>query len=369
MLIPMEEKVSRVKRIRESVAHYERHISAAAIVFAFIFDSVTLHRLDFFLTELVLITYLVVVGLGIFLINLREEGKHPWWISDTVYWWIFVAVQFSFGGLFGRFLIYYSRSGSIFTSWPFLVLLLVLLIGNEFAKKHYTKLLLQITFFFLCLFSFLIFFIPILFGRMSEGLFVLSGIVSLAAIYGFLRFMYHFIPGKIAKYRRGLLASVLSAYLVINVLYFTNIIPPIPLSLREAGVYHSVVRTSLGYRVTHEEEPSFSPFRFYETLHIAPGEAAYLYSAVFAPTNFDAYVVHQWQHYDLEKREWVNSARIPFPIIGGDDKGYRGYTLKGDPEEGFWRVNIETVRGQVVGQVEFKVVRVDEKPKLLVSDI
>lgn len=364
----MEEKISRVKKIRESVAHYERHISAAAIVFAFIFDSVTLHRLDFFLTELVLILYIVVSGTGIFLINLREEGKLGW-ISEAAYWWIFVAVQFSFGGLFGRFLIYYSRSGSLFTSWPFLLLLLVLLIGNEFAKKHYTKLLLQISFFFLCLFSFLIFFVPIVFGRMSEAIFVLAGFLSLAGIYAFLRFMYHFIPNRIAKSRLGILGCVGAIYISLNVLYFTNIIPPIPLSLREAGVYHSVIRTSLGYRVTHEAEPPFSFFRFYETLHLAPGEAVYLYSSVFAPTNFDAYVVHDWERYDLESKKWIDSARIPFPIIGGDDRGYRGYTLKSDPEPGFWRVNIETFRGQIVGRVEFKVVKVEEKPELFIQDL
>lgn len=350
----------------KSFSKYERHLSAGAVVLALIVDTLTFVRVDLFFTQLLLITYLLVVGTGIVLINLREEGGAQW-ISPTAYWWLFVAVQFSFGGLFGRFLIYYSRSGSIFASWPFLLILAVLLVGNEFAKKHYTRMTLQLSFFFLCIFSFLIFFIPLLLGKIGRPIFFLSGVISLLTIFLFLRLLRYLIPKRLRPNWRAIWISIGVIYLVVNALYFANVIPPIPLSLREAGVYHSVVRTAAGYRATKEEAPGF--FSLYETIHLLPGEPVYLYSSVFAPTNFDAYVVHQWQYYDLQQKKWIDSSRIPFPIVGGQERGYRGYTLKTAPTAGFWRVDIETTQGQIIGRIEFKVDITEQEPELLVEDL
>ncbi len=361
------QKVTSFKKFRQSFEQYERHLSAAAIIIALLIDTVTFVRIDLYFTQLLLVTYLSVVGTGIILINLREEGRASW-LSPGAYWWLFVAVQFSFGGLFGRFLIYYSRSGSIFTSWPFLLLLAVLLIGNEFAKKYYTRLVLQVSFFFLCLFAFLIFFIPILVGKLGASIFFLSGFAALLIIYAFLRFLLFLIPMRTKPYWKTIWVSIGSIFLTVNALYILNVIPPIPLSLRDAGIYHSVVRTALGYRASREAIP-YSLFSIYDTIHLRPGQSVYLYSSVFAPTNFDAYVVQQWQYYDYERKVWVDSSRIPFPIVGGQDRGYRGYTLKSNPTEGFWRVDIETVQGQIIGQIEFKVDLVDEEPELVVEDL
>ena len=188
--------------LRASFEKYERQISAAAIVLAFVIDSVTLVRIDEFLTELFLFIYLAIVAVGIILINLRENGGLKL-VSDDVYPWLFVFVQFSFGGLFGRFFIYYSRSGSFITSWPLLVIFLCLLIGNEFAKKYYTRLLLQISFFFVALFAFLIFFIPILVSHINVWVFLLSGATSLAFMRGFLWILARVIPERLQRQQLG----------------------------------------------------------------------------------------------------------------------------------------------------------------------
>ena len=75
--------------------------------------------------------------------------------------WLFVAMQFAFGGLFGRFLIYYFsfvlgclQAGRFFNSC-------LLLLGNEFAKKYYTRLILQ-TGFLSCTFLYLFFWFRLL---------------------------------------------------------------------------------------------------------------------------------------------------------------------------------------------------------------
>ena len=42
--------------------------------------------------------------------------------------------------------------------------------------------------------------------------------------------------------------------------------------------------------------------------------------------------------------------------MGGRDGGYRGYSVKGNPQAGDWRVDIETIDGRLVGRIRFTVI-------------
>ncbi len=355
-------KNPRVK-LRELLEQYERHLSVGSTIFAFIVDSFTLVRVDMFLTNFLLFAYLIMVGIGITLIHMRDEGTLKK-ISEEAYRWILIATHFSFGGLFGRFLIYYSRSGSLYASWPLLLIFLGFLIGNEFAHKHQARLVLQVNFFFLAIFSYMIFFVPLLAGQMGARLFILSGLISLSIIYFFIAVLATAVPKRVEDKNQTLFTSTALILIIINILYFRNIIPPIPLALREVEVYHSVAKTSTGYDVIGENKTFYDYFHPYETVHIISGDPVYIYSAVFAPTNFDASVVHVWQVYDPDNNSWVDTARIQFPIVGGQDYGYRGYSLKNNVTPGLWRVNIETVRGQIIGTIKFNIQVVSNEPAL-----
>ena len=39
-------------------------------------------------------------------------------------------------------------------------------------------------------------------------------------------------------------AWMLSVVLIVNILYFANLIPPVPLALKDAGIYHQVNHNS-----------------------------------------------------------------------------------------------------------------------------
>lgn len=352
-----------MRRIIESIERHERRLSALAILVAFIVDSVTLVRVDLYLTNLILVIYLITAGLGILLINIYEDGRARF-LSEGAYRWIFIAVQFSFGGLFGRFLIYYSRGGSLYTSWPFLLILAVLLIGNEFAKKYYTRLTLQISFFFLALFSYLIFFIPVLIGQMGDDIFLLSGIASLLVVSLFVYLLDRFVPQRMANSSNIIFGSIGLIFFLINLFYFTNIIPPLPLSLREADIYHYLARTPDGYRVSGEKEPTLSFLMPNKIIHLPSGNSLSAFSAVFAPTDFETSIIHDWQYYNPRLERWEGRSRVTLPIVGGRDGGYRGYSVKNNIEPGYWRVNIETLSGQIVGRLKFKVEIVDSPPFL-----
>ena len=92
--------------------------------------------------------------------------------------------------------------------------------------------------------------------------------------------------------------------------------------------------------------------------HHTPGATAYAYSAVFAPTGVSTVILHEWQRYDEPTGEWLTRATVRYPIIGGRDGGYRGYSYIKDISEGKWRVNVITQHGQIIGRISFTVVDV-----------
>ncbi len=353
-----------LQEIKHWVEHRERQLSSFALVAGFIIDNLTFQRVDLFFDNLILFSYLGIAAFAITIINLYEarvlRGRFFSWLHT----WLPFVMQFVFGGLFSGFVVLYSRSASFIASWPFLLTLLGLLIGNEFFKKHYARLNFHISILFVALFSFMIFYVPVMLRKMGDNIFLLSGTISLFVMGIFLWLLSFVIPAQMRKSKGLLSLSIGGIFLLINILYFANIIPPIPLSLKDAGIYHSVSRSATGYVVLDEDRPWYEAFLSYSTIHILRGEPLYVFSAVFAPTKLTTQVFHNWQYYDERKGEWVSVSRTSFPITGGRDGGYRGYSLKQRISPGWWRVDIETKRGQLIGRVKFWVEQIDTKPPL-----
>lgn len=344
---------------------YERHFSSAGLLFGFTVDILTFRRVDLLFDNLVITFHILLAGTGIFLINLHQGGVIKWNFMERARPFVHLAVQFAFGNLFSAFFVIYSRSASLAASWPFLLLLLVLLVGNEFVKDRYARFAFQMGVFFLAVFSFSIFLVPVAVGSMGPWVFLLSCAVSAALMSAFVYALSGFVPALVREDRTHVARNVGVLLGLMIILYFTNIIPPIPLSLKEAGVYHSVVRAAGGgYAVEQEVRPWYAFLRGTETLHLRAGEPVYVYAAVFAPTRIDTNIVHHWQYYDEKKGAWVSASRIRYAIAGGRDGGYRGFSQKSSVFPGLWRVDIETTRGQLVGRVKFKIEKVDVRPEL-----
>ena len=141
--------------------------------------------------------------------------------------------------------------------------------------------------------------------------------------------------------------------MLINLLYFTNLLPPIPLILKQAEIVHSINRSGGNYVATVEAKTWWQKWQFYPSVHQTSNPNLYAYSAVFAPTNLNTTIVHDWQFYDESAKTWVSQAKIPLAISGGRDGGYRGYSQKSVMRVGKWRVNIQTARGQILGRIKF----------------
>ena len=131
-------------------------------------------------------------------------------------------------------------------AWPFIALLVLIFIGNEFLKKHYIRLGFQISLFFLSIYWFSIFVIPVLLRKIGAEIFLFSGLVSIILIALFIKVLFYFTKGKFAKSKNLIYWLITIIFILVNILYFTNVIPPIPLSIKEGGVYHSVYRNEKG---------------------------------------------------------------------------------------------------------------------------
>lgn len=357
-----------LKKTKEFYVKYERYITPVAFLAGFIWDNLTLRRIDLWFENITFIWNIFLVATSIVLINAYEAGHLKWRVFEKIARFVPILMQFSFGGLFSAFFVFYSRSGSVLSSWPFLLFLLLLFLGNDFFRKRYLKLTFQLSVFFIVLFSYSVFAVPILVGKIGDGIFFASGMASLLIFGVILYILFRIIPEKMRQNRNALTLGIGSIFAIFQIFYFTNIIPPIPLSLKESGIYHSLERVNSAkyiYEVSFEPAPWYLFFKAQSSVfHLTPGQPVYSYSAVFAPTKLDTKIYHRWSYFDEKLNDLVESSRVGFLIIGGRDGGYRGYTVKYNAKPGKWRVEVITERGQVLGHRTFKIVSSDTYSKI-----
>lgn len=354
--------------IKEFALKYERYVSPVTLVTGFAFDSLMLKRIDVLFSNVLLLSYLLIAALSILILNVSVSRRADHEKESTFHIVLVFMMQFCFGGLFSASFLFYSRSGSIAASWPFLVLILAYILGNELFRKNYTRLGFQVSAFFSALFSFLIFFFPVILGRMDDAIFLLSGIASLIITGFFVYVLSWFTPQRVKKGAFMLIGSILGIFALINTLYFTNLIPPIPLALKDLGVYQALTKFPDGsYLLNGEKRSWFDAFFSTIDVHLKMGEPLFAFNAIFAPTSLSTKIVHIWQYHDEEKG-WVTSSTIDLSIVGGRDSGYRTYSSKSNLFPGKWRVNVETKRGQLIGRLTFNLILSDGTEKL-VADV
>jgi hypothetical protein len=347
-----------VSPLFSTIKRYERPLSAASMVAGFIFDNYYFERVDHPATQIVLAVYLLLAIGSIVLIHFVESDAEPPSLLVKAHPLLVVATQFALGGLWSAFLIFYGRSALTVTSWPFLVVLAGMLIGNEAFRQYHSRLAFTCTLLFLALFSYTIFMVPVFTGTMGRSTFLLSGALAVIA-FVFVLFMLRTVGlPRLRQAWRGITLGVAGVLVVINAFYFTNILPPLPLALSQAGVFHSVVKDGDTYRAVAEPLQGLMWSGLAgggPVMRVQTGGSLSVYSAVFAPIQLKTNIVHVWRRYDEAARAWRTESTVRFPIVGGRDGGYRAYSRKSQPASGRWRVDIETPEGLLIGRVAFSV--------------
>lgn len=352
--------------IRNFYGRFERPISSLSLIFGFVFDALTLKRVDTIWENIWIVAHLVIVGVFITLIHLQMNEKGGEANPKKAHFWYVNILQFFFGGILSTYLVFYFRSTDILTTWPFIFVLVLAFLANESLKRHYIRLSFQISLFFLSIYSFAIFLVPVLTHQIGARIFLISGFLSLIFITIFLAILFFFIKDRFTESKKLIVFLILGIFLLVNLLYFTNLIPPIPLSLKDAGIYHSVVRNTDGnYDVTSEDYGWKGYFTLYPDFKEVSGEPVYAFSAIFSPKGLNITIVHEWQHYDQVQNKWTTERVINLPVVGGRDGGFRTYSVRTNLALGKWRVNVKTTQNQTIGQIRFNIVTSLTAPALV----
>lgn len=353
-----------MQRLLTFVQRNEHRLSTLVFVVGFVADVITFTFLELPVVNLIFVAYLLLAALFTFLTHaFRRYAMHPSAVRRGIAVLAPLATSFTIGGLLSGFLIFYTKSAAVSVSWPFLLMLALIFFGNEFFRSYKSHIAFQTVLFFFALYAYFIFALPLYVNRMGPEIFIWSTVFALLLFALFLAILSFTGRRRLEATLPRIIGGAAFVTLTVTLLYFSGLVPPIPLTVKESGIYHHIARTGDEYQITHERFGRWS--RFVErTVHHVPGTPLYAYSAVFAPSAFSANVVHRWERYDETQKQWVRQSMVAFTLSGGRAGGYRGYSIKSDPAPGTWRVSIETTEGQVIGRLRFEVVNVATPPPL-----
>ena len=326
------------------------------------YDTVTLTRIDRLLDNLILLFYLSLLGLLIILTG-RADLSSAGHSGETPAGPAFLArarpyypqaIQFLLGGLFSAYAIFYSQSASRTGTAVFFAVLVAFLVANEMLKDRLSNLRLLVALYALVCFSFLTFFLPVLTGVMNTLMFLFGALCSLGAAVWVIRQIYSGMPDR--PTREMVLAGAPAAALVAVLVwfYFLHWIPPVPLSMKFAGIYHHVSKQDGVYRLGFEPGAWYQFWKRSDDPFHGTGPAS-CFTAVFAPVALQTTVLHHWQSRPAGRADFSTTDRIPLAIAGGREDGYRGYTTKSKLDPGEWRVDVETRDGRIIGRIGFRV--------------
>ena len=169
-----------ISRILAWAAKNERHLGAAAFVLGFGVDLFTFTVLSVVYANLAFATYISLaagaIAIGSSLPRSREYVS-AWARGISIL--APLAAQYAIGSLLSGFMIFYTKSAELSASWPFLVLLALVFIGNEYFRTYYKHLAFQISLLFFALYAYLIFAIPLIVDRLGPLVFLGSTAASI----------------------------------------------------------------------------------------------------------------------------------------------------------------------------------------------
>lgn len=323
---------------------YEPLLMPAFLLGGFLLDVFTYKTLQVETTFEILGAYAALTALCILFLHMREQRGRLHAAAEFF-------VQFAFGALLSQSLLFYWFSGSASVSWPVLAVVAGLMVSNEAFRAHLQRPFAQVTIFAFVLFSYGSLLFPFLLNSLDPLVYFVGGVAS-TAVSLFLVIILTSLE-KLRARRKLFFSSVLAVFVAMNALYFGNFIPPIPLSIREAGIYNNVRRVGNEYELKGSDNSFLGRLLPWQTINGDEDGRIFAYVAVHAPADLNTVIYHRWERYDTAKKAWVTTDRFSYAVSGGREPGYRGYSYKSRVTPGKWRVTVETERGQVLGRLPF----------------
>jgi hypothetical protein len=335
---------------------YERWVPIVFFGLGFVFDTLMLRRIDELLTLIQQAAYLVISALLIRVELAEVKGEvHPPWFLKWIWRYREALLHFLLGTLLNSYTIFYFKSASTITSFIFIVILVAMLVLNEFKRFGESQTRVHVAFWSLCLVSYFVSLAPILLGFMGLVPFLVAMVASVAVFAGYYAWLKKGLPAHLHVLRTYVMLPYGVIQLVFVLLYFAHAIPPVPLAVQYMGIFHEVKKLEGEYELTYTRPW----WRFWEhgdqTFYARPGDVVYCFARVFSPSRFADKLQVRWLYWN-EKKGWESSDAIPMSIVGGREEGYRGITNKAHFQPGDWRVQIETRDNREVGRINFTIV-------------
>ncbi|HVZ22396.1 MAG TPA: DUF2914 domain-containing protein [Vicinamibacterales bacterium] len=328
----------------------------------FVFDAVMVRRIDD-------VRVLVQQGLylllsGVLLATLIAWRHRPPQLRAALAWvprWIEPTLHFMLGTLLNAYALFYIRSASGLIALLFFVVIALLLLVNELPSIRRLGPVVLYGLYSFSLTSYFAYLYPVLVGRIRWWMFPLAVATSAVPLV---------LVGRVHRRRadsgrqvvREALVPSLGVQAVLLALYVFHLIPPVPLSLMEIGIYNDVTRTPEGaYRVTYETPPWYRFWSKDDVVFVArAGDRVFTFFRVFAPRGFRDEIRVAWLS-DQPGHGWTRAGDVPIAVTGGREGGYAGYSYKQNWRAGEWRVIVTTADGREIGRRTF-VIRVDDDP-------
>lgn len=350
-----------MENLKQFYQRWEHLASPAFFTGGFLLDVFTLGRVDD-LSNIIIFLFYLLLSLLVFLMELEilklggdHLGEnHPFNLINTYKDEIF---HFAQGALLSAFTLFFFKSASLSVSLVFMLFMITLLLINELPFFQKLGSLVKGTLLSLTFFSFSLVYLPLIMGEVGTLVFFLSCLSFCLVMAAFAFFLHKKNVDKPTIIKNWIQpgAILLAAFLLLRTVGF---IPPVPLSLETAGIYHNVEKKYPEYHLTFQKEW----WRFWnssaEYFRYKPGQKLYFFTRVFAPGGFKDRIIVHWQ--TKINGDWKTSDKIPLTISGGRNEGFRGYAYKSNFTDGDWRILVETKAGSEIGRLNFEVAPAEE---------
>lgn len=276
-------------------------------------------------------------------------------------------LSFCLGTLLNLYTLFFFKSSSLLVSFSFMLVMIALLVLNEFGPFKRLGLSFKFALLSLCGLSFCATVVPVVAAQMGVTIFLASMAVGCLPMLALTSWIRKRAPERASALRNQVIVPFGLVLVVFLAAYLFRVIPPVPLSLPYIGVYHAVERTKDEYRLSHER-PAWRVWHNGDQEFLAqPGDRVFVFFRVFSPTRFADEVRMRWFHH--QERGWALQDTVPIKIVGGRAQGFRGYGFKSKYQPGEWKVQIETADEREIGRVYFEIEMAPESPRVFTVDV
>jgi hypothetical protein len=243
------------------------------------------------------------------------------------------AVQFCFGGLFSALVVCYFKSSGSLASFLLVILLAILLVGNEFLQKKYESFGVSLAFFCLLGTMFMNFAIPHLVHRIGFIWFFLSTLLS----FGMCMFIW-----KISHRKKSILVAPALISILLVVAYIMNWVPPVPLVLKQKIACQNFDKAT--YTCDIDDPNVFQSIGLQiPSVHKVDSSEVYFLASIYAPAKLKAELEYLWYYQDPQTGKYKLTDRISsgrMTLNGGRESGFRTFTRKKNTPPGKYRVEV-----------------------------